>query len=170
MELLRPLAIFGVVFAVCWLLRRLMLRAIRIWCERSHSRSGRIVEESLRGPTWIWMVILSAHLATQSSDLPAGVMVYLPTVLLDLWIISLTLMCMRLARDMVRFYGEQVPGALPVTTLTQNLVQAAVGILGLLVLLGPYLARLTGVLTALGVGGLAVALALQDTLSNLFAG
>ena len=43
-------------------------------------------------------------------------------------------------------------------------------ILGILVLLGPHLARLTGVLTALGVGGLAVALALHDTLSNLFAG
>ena len=170
MEIVRPLAIFGATFAVCWLMRGFVLRALRTWSERSHSRPGRIVEQSLRGPTWIWIAIFAAHVATQLSALPANVTSALPTVLLNLWIVSLTLMCMRIARETVRLYGAQVPGALPVTTLTQNLAQAAVLILGILVLLGPHLARLTGVLTALGVGGLAVALALQDTLSNLFAG
>jgi small-conductance mechanosensitive channel len=43
-------------------------------------------------------------------------------------------------------------------------------IIGLLVLLGALGIQITPILTALGVGGLAVALALQDTLSNLFAG
>jgi small-conductance mechanosensitive channel len=43
----------------------------------------------------------------------------------------------------------------------------AVGVLVLLSALG---LQITPVLTALGVGGLAVALALQDTLANLFAG
>ena len=41
---------------------------------------------------------------------------------------------------------------------------------GLLVLLAQYHVAITPILTALGVGGLAVALALQDTLSNLFSG
>src|ERR1041385_6390556 len=170
MELIRPLAIFAAIFAVGWLVRRLLLRALRAWNERTQSRMGRIMQDALRGPTWIWLIIFAAHIATQSSDLPARVTDFLPTLLLDLWVASLTLMCMRIAREAVRFYGSQVPGALPVTTLTQNLAQAAVLILGIMVLLGPYVTRLTPILTALGVGGLAVALALQDTLSNLFAG
>ena len=90
--------------------------------------------------------------------------------LLVLWIFSITLMGMRIARDLVRFLGGQIPGALPVTTLTQNLAQLAVFILGILLILSAVGARITPILTALGVGGLAVALALQDTLSNLFAG
>ena len=90
--------------------------------------------------------------------------------LLVLWIASLTLMCMRVAGNLVRHYGGQAPGALPVTTLSRNLAQLAVLILGVVWLLGAFHVNITPILTALGVGGLAVALALQDTLSNLFSG
>src|SRR5262245_38225666 len=169
-ELVVPLAIFGVTFAIGWLVRGLVLRTLEKWEQPARTRAWRIVRESLKGPSWIWIVILSVHLAIQSSDLPVRVTGYLPSILLNLWVISLTLMCMRMAGNFVRYYGDQAVGAQPVTTLTQNLAQGVVLILGLLVMLGPHLARLTGVLTALGVGGLAVALALQDTLSNLFAG
>jgi small-conductance mechanosensitive channel len=77
---------------------------------------------------------------------------------------------MRIARDSIRFYGSQVAGALPVATLTQNLAQIAVVVLGALVVLDHFQVFITPMLTALGVGGLAVALAMQDTLSNLFGG
>jgi small-conductance mechanosensitive channel len=49
-------------------------------------------------------------------------------------------------------------------------VRVAILSVGLLVLLDSLGIQITPLLTALGVGGLAVALALQDTLSNLFAG
>jgi small-conductance mechanosensitive channel len=78
---------------------------------------------------------------------------------------------MRIARDLARHYGAKIPGALRVTSLTQNLAQAVVAILGILELLKDLFGvGVAPILTALGVGGLAVALALQDTLSNLFAG
>ena len=78
-----------------------------------------------------------------------------------LWILSLTMMGVRLAGNMVRYYGDQVPGALPVTTLTQTLAELVVVVLGILLLLSALEFRITPILTALGVGGLAVALALR---------
>jgi small-conductance mechanosensitive channel len=87
-----------------------------------------------------------------------------------LWIASFTLMAMRTAGDLVRAYGSQIPGALPVTTLTTTLAELTALVLGLLLLLSAEDVHVTPILTALGVGGLAVALAMQDTLSNLFAG
>jgi len=170
MELVLPMVIFAATFVVGWLVRRLVLRALGAWTTRTGSRAGLILTQALRGPILIWTVILGVHLGIQTSELPARYTAWSAKVLLVLWIVSLTLMSMRLAGNLVRHYGDQVPGALPVTTLTQNLAQLAVVLLGIVVLLRALGLEITPILTALGVGGLAVALALQDTLSNLFAG
>ncbi len=169
--ILVPCLVFAVTLGVAWVLRRILLASLRAWNRRTNTRPGTIVAEALDGPTIIWMFILAGHLAIQSSELPSGIIhVWGPNLLMALWAVSLTMMFMRVAGDLVRHYGGQIPGALPVTTLTQNLAQLAVLILGIVLTLGAFGLKITPILTALGVGGLAVALALQDTLSNLFAG
>jgi small-conductance mechanosensitive channel len=169
--LVQPSIVFAVTFAGAYIARALFLRALRAWVNRTGSRAGSIMLESLRGPTVLWALILAVHVAIQSSELPSMVTEkWAPDVLVVLWGLSFTLMLMRAAGDIVRHYGGQIPGAMPVTTLTQTLAQLAVLILGILLILSALKVQVTPILTALGVGGLAVALALQDTLSNLFAG
>jgi len=56
------------------------------------------------------------------------------------------------------------------TTITESFVRIVVITLGLVVILNGLGLSIAPILTALGVGGLAIALALQDTLANLFAG
>jgi small-conductance mechanosensitive channel len=170
MELAWPAMVFAAVFVVAWLVRWLVLRALHAWTVRTGTRPGLILTQALRGPLLIWAVILSAHIAIQLSDLPSNLTQMGSRGLLILWIISLTLMGMRIAGNLVRHFGAAVPGALPVTTLSQNLAQLGVFILGALWMLLAFRVNITPILTALGVGGLAVALALQDTLSNLFSG
>jgi len=170
MELVWPLVIFVATFIVGWTIRRLILKALRAWNSRTASRAGLVIAEALSGPILIWAAILALHVALQSSDLPRAFTNAGAATLFALWIVSLTMMCMRIARDSIRFYGSQVAGALPVATLTQNLAQIGVVILGALVLLDHFHVSITPMLTALGVGGLAVALAMQDTLTNLFGG
>ena len=170
MEVVLPLVIFGVVFLFGWVVRHLILRAIKSWNARTESRAGAILYQALRGPLWIWSLMLAGHLALEASNIPAAYAAMGSSLLAALWILSLTVMGMRVAGDTVRVYGAQIPGALPVTTLTETLVKIAVLTLGGLILLNHYKVSITPILTALGVGGLAVALALQDTLSNLFGG
>ena len=130
MQLVMPLIILAVTFLVAWVVRRLVLRALTAWNARTQSRAGTISYEALRGPSFLWTVILAVQVALQSSNLPARYTARGSDALLVLWIFSLTLMSMRLAGSMVRFYGGQIPGAMPVTTLTQNLAQIVVLILG----------------------------------------
>jgi small-conductance mechanosensitive channel len=170
MALVWPTIVFLLTFGAGWLIRRATMRALRAWINRTQSRPAMILSDALRGPILIWAVILGVHLALQSSELPQKITAFGAKALLVLWIVSLTLMGMRLASNLVRYYGGQVGGELPVTTLSQNLAQLLVVLLGILVLLHNLGLEIAPVLGALGVGGLAVALALQDTLSNLFAG
>jgi len=170
MELVWPLVIFAITFLAGMVVRGIVLRALRVWVGRTKSRPGQILAGALRGPMVIWAIIAAAHTAIEGSTLPEHYTAISAKTLLVLWIISLTLMSMRLAGDLVRDYGGQVPGALPVTTLTQTLAELGVVVLGIVLILTSLDFKITPILTALGVGGLAVALALQDTLSNLFSG
>jgi small-conductance mechanosensitive channel len=165
-----PVAVFLITLAITYLIRKIFFSALLRWIGKTPSRAGQALYETLRGPTHIWNLILSAHFAIQSSALPHTVTAKAPEVLQVMFIASLTLMFMRIAGELVRQFGEQLPGSAPVATLTQTVAQVLVVILGVLVILRVIGIEITPLLTALGVGGLAVALALQDTLSNLFGG
>jgi len=170
MDLIVPAAIFAAVFTAGWVVRWILMRALRAWTSRSNSRPGLILAAALRGPLLIWSLMLAGHMAVQSSRLPENAAGWVSRLLLVLWILSVTMMSARLVGNLVRYYGADSQGALPVTTLSRTLAQLFVCILGALWLLRAFRVDITPVLTALGVGGLAVALALQDTLSNLFSG
>jgi small-conductance mechanosensitive channel len=167
---IEPAAVFLATLAIAYAVRRIFFSALRSWIRRTNSRAGQALQDALRGPTHIWNLILAVHFAIQSSALPFHFTDKAPEVLQVLFIASLTLMFMRIAGDLVRQLGDEIPGSAPATTLTQNLAQVVVVILGVLVALRVIGLEITPLLTALGVGGLAVALALQDTLSNLFSG
>src|SRR6185312_8222196 len=169
-ELFVPLAFLAAAVVGGLIVRAILFRILRAWTAGADHTLDRIIADSLRGPIILWSLILGLHLATQNSEIPRTYLKYLPRTLAVLWILSLTMAMSRLAGSAVHFYGGRATGAQSVTSLTRKLAQLAVVALGIATLLRVFDVSLTPILTTLGVGGLAVALALQDTLSNLFAG
>jgi small-conductance mechanosensitive channel len=165
-----PAGVLVAVLVAGWCVRRVLFRTLRAWGQRTRTQLDDLIIQALYGPFLLWVLILALYLGAQSSELPARVTAVVGKILLVLWIVSLTLVAARLAGALIRHYGKTISSALPVTTITQNLASLAVFTAGLLILLNSLGISITPILTALGVGGLAVALALQDTLSNLFAG
>jgi len=77
------------------------------------------------------------------------------------------------ARIVTRLFASYLrhhPEAMPSASLITTLASIAVWSIGLLLVVQTFGIAITPILTALGVGGLAVALALKDTLENLFSG
>jgi small-conductance mechanosensitive channel len=170
-QLVWPVALFAAIVVLGWLLRRIVYARLRRSTGSTESRIDNLLIESLHGPFLLWILILAIHLAAEYSSLPRSVTHWSAKLLLALWIISLTLVLSRLSGRMVRAYSTRLEGALPVSTLTEVLASLIIWILGILTLLEQvFEVDIRAILAALGVGGLAVALALQDTLSNLFAG
>lgn len=165
-----PIAILVCVLIAGWVAKRLLFQGMHRWAARTESRLDDLVLKAVRKPFMIWVLILGLYLSLGFSNLPPRMTDLLGKVLLALWVISFTFAAAGLGAELVRYYGKQLRGTLPVTSLTENVVTLTISIVGVLILLNVLGISITPILTALGVGGLAVALALQDTMANLFAG
>jgi len=164
-----PISVFFVTLFAGWLAKRWLFRLASRWSTHTTTLADDILTSAIRQPFMLWILMLAIYLASESSTLPERYAVLIGKVLLVLWVVSLTVVTSRIASGLVRHYGSNVQG-LQVTSLTENIARLVVIVIGLLILLNGFGISITPILTALGVGGLAVALALQDTLSNLFAG
>ncbi|WP_159663244.1 mechanosensitive ion channel family protein [Streptomyces mexicanus] len=90
---------------------------------------------------------------------------------LIVWLIAVvTLSAARVITGLVRTVTQSRSGVAGSATIFVNITRILVLAIGFLVVLQTLGISVAPLLTALGVGGLAVALALQDTLANLFAG
>src|SRR5205823_3000216 len=126
-----PLILLGVTVVAGLIVRKVLFRAVRRWAARSDSHLDTFFIESLRGPIFLWSLILGIHLATQNSEIPARYLHYIRPTLQVLWILSLTIAMSSLAGNLVRFYGGYGTGARAVTSLTQKLAQLIVVGIGL---------------------------------------
>ena len=117
-----------------------------------------------------WALLVGVWLAAGYWPLTAEGHLLVGRTVFVLGALSVTLAAAAVASQSVDAYGTMIAPALPVSTLTRNIAWALVAVLGTLVVLNGLGLSITPMLTALGVGGLAVALALQEPLANFFAG
>jgi len=85
-------------------------------------------------------------------------------------ILSMTVASANLVGKLFRNYVQKLDLPISTTGLAYGLIKGTILVIGFLIILNALGVSITPLITALGVGGLAVALALQDTLANLFAG
>ncbi|MBI4064723.1 MAG: mechanosensitive ion channel [Elusimicrobia bacterium] len=165
---IKPAGVLAAALLAGWFFRRLILGYLR----RAHLAEGETVKSiAIRvGASYlpVWLVLLAAFLALRLIDVSPNFLKAFNRIAVTFWILSLTGAAASVAASAARFYTHA--SALPATSLTVSLIQLGVLGLGLLVVLANLGIAITPLLTALGVGSLAVALALQETLSNLFAG
>jgi small-conductance mechanosensitive channel len=156
--------VIGVIF------ERLVLRRLRRAAEHTSTRWDDAIVDSLRGAPILWCTAAGIWLAFLSFDLSDTVYRLLGKVLTVIIIFSITLVLARIAARLVAAYAEKSTRGLPASSLIQTLVKALVLVLGGVIILQALDVPIAPVITSLGIGGIAVALALQPTLSNVFAG
>jgi small-conductance mechanosensitive channel len=134
------------------------------------SRVDDLVVVALRGPIAVWGLLVGLYAGVTLVELPPAWNLVARNLLITLVILSVSWSLSRIAAGVVGAHATSALGSLPSVRLLTNLAQVAVLLLGGLMVLQTLGISITPLLTALGVGGLAVGLALQDTLANLFAG
>lgn len=163
------LAIVGS-YALGQFVKSVVCRRLALLAQKTPWQWDVVVVEGLRKGVPFWSFLLGVYVALGFWQLPVHLSETLSKILFVLIALSATVLLAEIAGKLIVLYGGKVQQAMPVTSLTQNITKIIIVSLGVLMILNGLGISITPILTALGVGGLAVALALQDTLSNLFAG
>ncbi|NQW03542.1 MAG: mechanosensitive ion channel family protein [Acidobacteria bacterium] len=172
-QLLWSLGTIAAAYLVGHLIKRFIAPRLVLLASRTKGEwDDVIIDEIQRRVPW-WSLLIGAWLALGHWPALGADSTALDLAHKFLFVVaglSVTAACVATTSRLVRLYGAILAPGLPLTGLTQNLLTIFVSIVGGLVVLRGIGVEITPMLTAMGVGGLAVALALQEPLGNLFAG
>ena len=133
-------------------------------------KSDDLIIKTIRKWVIPWFLALGLFLGLRRIELDNSFYYWLENGLMIFYILSVTLIIARVVSGLIRIKAADSDAVIPSSSIISNIIIIIMYCIGLLIILQSQGISITPVLTALGVGGLAVALALQPTLSNLFAG
>jgi small-conductance mechanosensitive channel len=153
-------------------LRRLSFNRLEKLARASVSKIDDLLVESLELP--FTLLIFTSGLLVVDALSPIGMQYNLSHYFLLIFhtsiIIALVIFLDRLLKGVMKYYGEKIEILRTSGNLVQSVTRIIVLSLGLLILLDSFGISIAPLVASLGIGSLAVALALQPTLENLFSG
>ncbi|HEX3046115.1 MAG TPA: mechanosensitive ion channel family protein [Bacillota bacterium] len=169
-QLILPAVFIVIGLMAGFIFERVISAKLRQLSMRTKWEGDEIIMTALRGIVTFWFIAASVYVALLNIPMKETLFDLLRKILLAAVIFSVTLFLAKVVVGFLGLFTRKKKGVLPSTSIITNLAKLIIFVLGGLIILQSLGISVTPVLTALGVGGLAVALALHDTLSNLFSG
>ncbi len=165
---LRPCALVAAGVLIGWAVHHRLRKMIEI---------GRVAEDTFFGVLLrslgklpvVWGLLMGLNWAARVVSLPPFAQGRLVNLLFAVLIWTVMTFLQRAIGQFIslRMASEGSPAS---TSLLLNLVSATIYITGIILVLDEFDISITPMITALGVGGMAIALGLQETMANIFAG
>ena len=156
--------IFGLIF------EKIALRKLEKLAEKSPWEADDFIIKAFKGTGILIFVSIGVYLAIVNIHVSEAVKSILNKVLLVIIVSVITVVAARISVGFVDFYTKKMGGSFPSSSIFNNIAYVIILAIGALIILQSLGISISPLLTAMGVGGLAAALALQDTLSNIFSG
>ena len=138
--------------------------------QRSKWKGDDAVLDAIEPHIVIWFFLGALSLTVNSVEMEGPFNTYIFKFLVVVLISSITMALSRLVVSLLDLWADDQDKGFPSTSMFTNIVRITVYLIGVLIILDSLNISIAPMLTALGVGGLAVSLALKDTLSDVFAG
>src|SRR5512146_3059610 len=152
------------------IVRSVAFRILHAWAKRTETKLDDIIIASTRNPSLLFALAIGVNIGLSFSGIPEKHLGYLGKILHVVIILSATIASASIVGGLFRNYVQKSNIPIPTTGLAYGILKGTIFVIGFLIILTDLGISIAPLITALGVGGLAVALALQDTLANLFAG
>lgn len=165
-----PIVLFLIVFFSCYFLRKYILTRLLVSKKNIKQKLFSAIKETIENPSYLWVIALSLYLSLSFSTLSDRFTQWADILFFVLITSSVTMVASNISQRIIQIYSKKIDSVIPVSSLTENIAKTVIYFLGALFILNKLGISIAPILTTLGIGGLAVALALQDTLANLFSG
>lgn len=129
-----------------------------------------VLFEAIESQVTLWFLIIAIWVAVPRMGFTGTMLEYTTKGLEAILILSITVVLSRLLISSIDIWSSKQNKSFPSTVIFSNLIRITVYTIGIIVILDSWDISIAPFLTALGVGGLAISLALKDTLSDLFSG
>ncbi|GAB6056327.1 mechanosensitive ion channel family protein [Methanobacterium alkalithermotolerans] len=169
-EMILPLIIILTGIVIGTVLELVVYQKIKKLAVSTNNNLFKIIINSFRGLFIFCFSLTALYISINRMNLPIDILIITEQILTIALILVFTWWVARLLAGFVNLYTQDTEGVLPASSLFGNITRIIVFILGLLVIIQFLGISITPMLTAFGIGGIAVALALEDTLSNMFSG
>ncbi len=155
-----------------WLVEKRVVSQLLSIAREKNLRFSEGVLRSLRGLSILWFGLLGLNIALSLPNLPLFPYLILLSqkLLLVAFLASATWAIAQLSVEILRFYTTGDDGISSLTSLFEFLAKVLIFSCGFLLILSSIGISITPMLTAFGIGGVSLGLALQNTLANLMSG
>lgn len=167
---LMGLGIFVGVAGLGYLIRVLIVHRLASVFSRTSTDLDDITLAAIRRHLPIWFILGGLVAGAHAMPLPESTFEIVDRLCAVGLVLSISFAAANLGSALLDRYTRKAQATIATTSLAQNLFRVIVLTGAVLLILSNLGISITPLLTALGVSSLAVALALQPTLSNLFAG
>jgi small-conductance mechanosensitive channel len=137
---------------------------------RSENKYDDMLVDALRRSILYIVLLTGLNIALRELPRAKLIMPYARPLLTASFILLLSYILTKVLKMLVRIRAEHDQSRMVAVSLTRRSIEIVVYTIACVMVLRTFGVDIAPIITALGVGGLAVALALQDTLSNFFAG
>lgn len=165
-----PIVLFIACFIAGLLIEKYVLERLKKFAAKTKWKGDDIIVNSLKGMLIVLPVLVGAYLALSIASIPAYYFNIIQKALTVIFILLITVFIKRIVDGIIINYFKKNDNGFSTPTILSNITKISIYAIGILIILQFLGIPITPIITAFGVGGLAIALALQSTLSNLFSG
>ncbi len=165
-----PVLILAAGILVGWLFKKIIHYKLKNLTQKTQWKGDDIALKAVESQILPWIALAALYIAFKNLEIVEPFKPYFDRFILVAVILSITFALKNLLVGILNEWSKKQGRGFPSTKIFTNLIKIIIITVGILIALESLNISITPMLTALGIGGLAISLALKDTLSDLFSG
>lgn len=171
-EAIVALSVFLFSILITWTVERVFERYFTAWAQKTRTELDNKILHNVKTPIFLVALLLGAYYSLETLSLLSGHLELIRGIFIVAEIFAVSFMLTRVASIIVAWYGERrakqdMAVSSHLLFVFNKLIQLAILVGALLAILWAFNVNLSGLVVGLGVGGIAIALAVQSTLSDV---